>query len=653
VIDFGGSYLKIEKFANSVFCFSLSYVIISLLPFFPWIASYCLMCREVLVGTLPCCSLYSVIADLLGRPVSAGRRSISMTLCRSLSLSLPTTTTCNYVCTACGLWKMSEESHPFIFFICNLYNRITMGSKSLFKKPKNPKRGQHVTTTATRAHHRRTTANDDSSENNDEDETTNVNDNQTIDAEEENHSGKIASSDEIHEEDEGDTSTAARIMATKRKRVIKRQLNQVKQGAIVVSSSEIVTPIEFLGKKRRLQTKRSNTIANADDAEDDAVHQQSSNKGAKSLQEGLRGTFSNAKLGARSSNIDGGSIDDDDAELFGEGVLGQKHKAAMQDFVQSQLNNDIGGGNVNDEVKEKMKNASHGKGVLSRDAKHKLEEEALYREVAASVITRGEDAAGNVVSGEVDNVVDPNKTEGDVGSGGTMLGGTGIAEVILPVEDRIGTVRATQEAVVNRIRKRRQGQNQQQNIASTFRSDAAPFPIAQQAVLPMSFASGPAKSRRPPTSLSTSQQPGGGIDFSTAATREAASSFSASSAGTDILKSDVEAVSASYAHNFQLHKHEWASRREEERVEEEEQLRVQAQHAQGPIGNKDRIGFAAARGKADLEKSTDGGAERQRAAQGQQQQQQGRGGGQQRRPNDDAMWRNFVKFQRERGGKRR
>jgi hypothetical protein len=27
VIDFGGSYLKIEKFANSAFCFSLSYVI--------------------------------------------------------------------------------------------------------------------------------------------------------------------------------------------------------------------------------------------------------------------------------------------------------------------------------------------------------------------------------------------------------------------------------------------------------------------------------------------------------------------------------------------------------------------------------------------------------------------------------------------------
>jgi hypothetical protein len=31
VIDFGGSYLKIEKFANSVFRLSLSYVIISLL----------------------------------------------------------------------------------------------------------------------------------------------------------------------------------------------------------------------------------------------------------------------------------------------------------------------------------------------------------------------------------------------------------------------------------------------------------------------------------------------------------------------------------------------------------------------------------------------------------------------------------------------
>jgi hypothetical protein len=26
VIDFGGSYLKIEKFANSAFCFSLSYI---------------------------------------------------------------------------------------------------------------------------------------------------------------------------------------------------------------------------------------------------------------------------------------------------------------------------------------------------------------------------------------------------------------------------------------------------------------------------------------------------------------------------------------------------------------------------------------------------------------------------------------------------
>jgi hypothetical protein len=50
LINFGGSYLKIEKFANSAFCFSLSYI----------------MKGVVLIGRCP---------DTTGRPTKSARRT--------------------------------------------------------------------------------------------------------------------------------------------------------------------------------------------------------------------------------------------------------------------------------------------------------------------------------------------------------------------------------------------------------------------------------------------------------------------------------------------------------------------------------------------------------------------------------------------------
>lgn len=91
--------------------------------------------------------------------------------------------------------------------------------------------------------------------------------------------------------------------------------------------------------------------------------------------------------------------------------------------------------------------------------------------------------------------------EGDVGAGGAMLGGTGIAEVKLPADDRIQTIRETQEAVTSFT------------TAGNERSSAVPQ-----------------------------------------------DSLDNSTIGTN----DVSNVPSSYSHNFQLHTQEWVQQKKQE-----------------------------------------------------------------------------------------
>jgi hypothetical protein len=81
-----------------------------------------------------------------------------------------------------------------------------------------------------------------------------------------------------------------------------------------------------------------------------------------------------------------------------ETVMQQKHQSAMEEFINKQMN---------------------------------IENENAEEAQAAEEYTEDGDA--------------PDQGEADMGAGGTMLGGTGIAEVILPVEQRLQTVKQTEE----------------------------------------------------------------------------------------------------------------------------------------------------------------------------------------------------------------
>jgi hypothetical protein len=81
-----------------------------------------------------------------------------------------------------------------------------------------------------------------------------------------------------------------------------------------------------------------------------------------------------------------------------ETIMQQKHQSAMEEFINKRMN--IENGNA-DETQD------------------------------AEEYTEDGDA--------------PDQGEADMGAGGTMLGGTGIAEVILPVEQRLQTVKQTEE----------------------------------------------------------------------------------------------------------------------------------------------------------------------------------------------------------------
>jgi hypothetical protein len=119
---------------------------------------------------------------------------------------------------------------------------------------------------------------------------------------------------------------------------------------------------------------------------------------------------------------------------------------------------------------------------------------------------------------------------------------------------------------------------------------------------------------------------------------------SSSSAGDNVLSIDVAAVSASYSHNFQLHSNEWISRRKQE---QDLELLRQRSHMDGTACDRERVGFAGLRGKEQplLHQICETGSSisapnessRKRANQS----------------NDDRVWSSFVKYQKERGGKRR
>lgn len=100
-------------------------------------------------------------------------------------------------------------------------------------------------------------------------------------------------------------------------------------------------------------------------------------------------------------------VNSKEQELEDSTALGRKQKMAMEEFIHKQMEKS----NVESET-------------LTREATMKASSsEALYQELHSKIVSRGEDAAGNVVtftSPGADILLNQ-----DVGAGGAMLGGTG------------------------------------------------------------------------------------------------------------------------------------------------------------------------------------------------------------------------------------
>ena len=93
--------------------------------------------------------------------------------------------------------------------------------------------------------------------------------------------------------------------------------------------------------------------------------------------------------------------------------------------------------------------------------------------------------------------------EGDVGAGGAVLGGTGIAEVALPVEVHLKALKETERAAaeysVRRAGRAAAGSSVPLGGPADPPDDGATSEM--QAMLPMSFASGPSSRKRGPDML--------------------------------------------------------------------------------------------------------------------------------------------------------
>ena len=105
-----------------------------------------------------------------------------------------------------------------------------------------------------------------------------------------------------------------------------------------------------------------------------------------------------------------------------EGVLEQKHRLAMEEYIEENLG-------ASDVINNKEDTAGNRKDGSMLNATEKLY--AQLSEAAARLAGRSTDSR---------------PIDADVGAGGGLSAGTGLAEVLLPVEERMATLEATARA---------------------------------------------------------------------------------------------------------------------------------------------------------------------------------------------------------------
>ncbi|KAL9180758.1 hypothetical protein ACHAXT_011211 [Thalassiosira profunda] len=339
--------------------------------------------------------------------------------------------------------------------------------------------------------------------------------------------------------------------------------------------------------------------------------------GNKDLEERLKGAFAGGKLAG--SNDMGG---DDEG-----GVLAKKHRRAMEEFIQQNL---------------KEKEGDNNNGAEEKKVEASAEQKELYAELLEEKTEMGGMAEG----------------EGDVGAGGAMMGGTGIAEVALPIDDRLRALQATERAAAEheKARKARFGRGEEGGAIGPSDVQEAVAPIGPVDVgapsledrVPTSFASGPGKRKRDdvgPVPVDGASSPTAakpqpssanvGADY--AVQSSAHPSYAAAAGGPAVAVGDV---GASYSHNFQLHTKEWISQRRDERQSEIDAL--QAQQPVEDAASGARLGFEAARRLAKGEAPAAA-----RGPGGESLRNEWEKGGE-KRSSDDRVWKQFMSNQRNR-----
>eukprot|EP00574_Skeletonema_japonicum_P008639 CAMPEP_0201729996 /NCGR_PEP_ID=MMETSP0593-20130828/20753_1 /ASSEMBLY_ACC=CAM_ASM_000672 /TAXON_ID=267983 /ORGANISM="Skeletonema japonicum, Strain CCMP2506" /LENGTH=462 /DNA_ID=CAMNT_0048222445 /DNA_START=40 /DNA_END=1424 /DNA_ORIENTATION=+ len=339
-------------------------------------------------------------------------------------------------------------------------------------------------------------------------------------------------------------------------------------------------------------SKSTATATNTTTNDDDATNVDTNKN--KDLEERLKGTFSEGKLAG--SNDMGG---DDEG-----GILAKKHRRAMEEFIQKnlQVGTDVSVVQSNDEV------------ATTTASGPTEDEKELFAELLQSNDANSTNNPGNGSQSK----------EGDVGAGGAMMMGSGIAEVALPASERLRTLKETERAAMEYEKARGRGNRPQHDHGGNGNDNRAADDTANAAaddvhtVVPMNFASGPGKRKRQDADMLTATTAAAAATSlrnaatsqtnvqSTTIPSSSSAAYSASSAGGSVQRSDVSTLGQSYSHNFQLHQQDWIAQRRDERQVEIDTLKTQQQQAEeaddlGGVSGE-RMGFEMARRAAKGER---------------------------------------------------
>lgn len=231
-------------------------------------------------------------------------------------------------------------------------------------------------------------------------------------------------------------------------------------------------------------------------------------------------------------------------------VLEKKHAIAMEKYIQSRLN-------------DKQVSMKGGAALSAQGDKPKVgnrSKEDLFEELAKKVVTVGTDAAGGSLHRD-------GTGEADVGSGGNILGGTGIAEIELK-----SSLVAQNSAMNQNPRPSRVSRRDEEKMIA-------------KAGLPTTFGMS-SKQKNNPNTIN--------IDApDVIVSKKDSDSYAPPSLKNSIIPTNI-------SQNYQKHNHEWIQKK---RIDEKRALE-KANEVEYDIDDKSgRIGFAAARGRAPVSNS--------------------------------------------------